>query len=320
MLIPAKGRRMAVIGATGFIGSHLTEHLVRLGAKVLAVARTEARRANLEAVADNCRFALADIRDRESIGTCLREFKPDTVFHLASNVDAEESFEQLRSSIENNTAGTANVIEAASRAGATVLVYADSCKVYGNGPVPYRRTQPEAPICSYAVGKAAGWQLCQVASAMTGMAVANVRSTSTYGPRQSPGLLGYVADCVRRGEPVRLMGGSQTRDLLYVEDAARALAAAAAEPVAWGQAVPVGGGCELSVVEICREAVSVLGGRVEVVADAQPPRVTEIWRSWSDNVEAREILGWSPAVSLREGLRRTLLGRGAEAHDTCVLQ
>jgi UDP-glucose 4-epimerase len=302
---PLARRRVAVIGATGFIGSHLTGFLVRAGASVLAVARNR-RLDNLAAVAADCRFAPADIRDRERLCATLAAFRPETVFHLAADVDAPESFEHMRASLAGNAMGTAHVLEAAANAGAETLVYADSCKVYGNGPTPYREAQPDAPLCSYAMGKAAGWRLCQLASSMTGMAVCSLRSTSAYGPRQNPNLITHVRDCARRGVPVRLMGGSQTRDMLYVDDLVRAFAAAAAEPAAWGHAIPVGGGVERTVVEICREVVNALGASIEVIADAQEPRLTEIWRSYSDNAEAAELLGWSPEVGLREGLSRTL--------------
>lgn len=300
-------RRMAVIGATGFIGSHLTEHLVRDGADVLAVARSVRRLANLEAVAGECRFTVSDILDRDSICAVLRGFKPEVVFHLAAEADADESFAHMAGALASNAIGTANVLDAASGSGAGLVIYADSCKVYGNGPVPYRRAQPDVPVCSYAIGKAAGWQLCRLSSRITGMPVCSLRSTFVYGPRQNPNLITHVRDCVRRDAPVRLLGGSQTRDLLYVDDAVRAFLAAATQPAAWGCVVPAGGGRELSVAELCREIVSLMGSRIEIVAGAREPRVTEIWRSYCDNKEARELLGWSPEVSLREGLARTLL-------------
>jgi UDP-glucose 4-epimerase len=302
------GRKVAVIGATGFIGSHLTEHLVRCGACVLAVARTTGRVANLKDVAGDCRFRTADIRHPESIRPVLAEFKPEMVFHMASDVDGDESFAHMTASIETNAIGTANVLEAAARAGSGVLIYADTCKVYGNGAVPYRQAQPEAPVCSYAIGKAAGWRLCLLAAAATGMGVRAVRSTSAYGPRQGRSLIAYVRECVRRGTPVKLMGGSQTRDPIHVDDLVRAFLAAAGEAGPWGCVVPVGGGCEISVADLCRWIVRLLGGGVEVVPDAFQPRTTEIWRTYCDNAEARQMLGWSPLVSLEEGLRWTLEG------------
>ena len=300
-----QAKRVAVIGASGFIGSHLTELLVKEGAEVLAVARSLRRLARLSEIAD-CRVCSADIQDREAIGAALHRFRPETVFHLASNTDAAESFQQMAGSLEANAIGTTNLLEAAARAGAGLFVYGDSCKVYGNGPVPYRCEQADAPVCSYAVGKAAGWRLCLVAGAFTGMNVCGLRPTFAYGPRQSRNLISYVEECVRRGDPVRLMGGAQTRDPIYVEDLARAFVCAATQPGARGCVVPVGGGEEIGVAVLSRRIVRMLGSDVEVVADAEAPRPTETWRSWCDNSDARALLGWAPAVSLEQGLRRTL--------------
>ncbi len=298
--------RTAVIGATGFIGSHLTERLVRDGATVLAIARSGRRLSNLQAVAGEHEFRACDILDRESICAALREFRPEVVFHLAAGADAQESFSHMACALASNAIGTGNALEAASRAQAGVFVYADSCKVYGNGEVPYRLEQPEAPVCSYAIGKSAGWRLCRLASTLTGMAVCGLRATFVYGPRQNPNLITHVRDCARLGRPVRLMGGSQTRDLLYVDDAVCAFLAAAHKSAAHGRTIPVGGGHELSVVQICRQVLRALGQTVDVVPDAVEVRLTEIRRSYCDNADAAELLGWRPAVSLEEGLLRTV--------------
>ncbi len=299
--------RTAVVGATGFIGSHLTERLVRGGAEVLAVARTTQRLSHLDRVAADCRFVLCDILDRDAIAGAIRGFRPEVVFHLAADRDAGETFSHMSTALAANAVGTANVLEAASAAGASVFVYADSCKVYGNGPVPYRASQPEAPICSYAIGKAAGWQLCRLSSALTGLSVVSVRATWVYGPRQNPNLITHVRDCIRENRPVRLLGGSQTRDLLYVDDAVAAFLSAAASPAARGRVFPIGGGAEFTVLEIARRVACTLSSPIEIVSGEEPPRLTEIWRMYTDNREARELLGWSPQVPLDDGLARALL-------------
>jgi UDP-glucose 4-epimerase len=312
-------RRVAVIGATGFIGSHLSEHLVRAGAEVLAVARSPRRRANLATVIEDCQLQLCDILDRARLDSVLCEFKPEVVYHLAAEPDAEETFAHIASSIEANALGTVNVLEAACGAGAGLVVYADSAKVYGNGPVPYRCAQAEAPRCSYAIGKAAGWRLCRLAASMTGIAVCALRPTFVYGPRQNRNLITHVRDCVSAGKPVQLLGGSQTRDLLFVEDAVRAFAAVAERQAAWGSAIPIGGGRELNLVQICREIVDLMGGSVEIVAGAHEPRLTEIWRSWCDNAEAGKLLDWNPQVGLPEGLARTLFeGPPVLGNEACA--
>jgi dTDP-glucose 4,6-dehydratase len=299
--------RVAVIGGTGFIGSHLVECLLELGASVSVFARGTHPIENLARVSGRCHFCPIDIvPDRQALCAAIGQVNPRVVFHLASAPDAAESFSQMVNCAHQNVIGTVQVLEAASLAGTEVVVYADSSKDYGNGPVPYRSTQRDAPVCSYAISNTAAWNFCRLASSMTGMAVCGLRPTFVYGPRQNWNLIAYVAACVRENRPVRLQGGTQTRDLLYVEDAVRAFVAAAIEKKAWGKVTPIGGGREVKIHRICKEALKVLGSDLPIVAEAEKPRLTEVWRSYCDNAEARKLLRWSPVVGLSQGLERTL--------------
>lgn len=300
------GRRVAVVGGTGFIGSHLVERLVCEGAEPLAVAHTPARLPHLAAVAAQCAFAVADISDAASIDGVFRRWRPEVVFHLAAEPDAEESFDHITACVRTNGLGLVNTLRAAAISGAEVFVYGASAKDYGNAPVPYRASQPANPVCSYAIVKAAGWQLCQLAASFAGLNVVALRPTFVYGPRQNRNVITYVHECVGQNRPVRLMGGSQTRDPLYIEDAVRAFVLAAVEPRAWGHAIPIGGGQELSVTSLCEAVIAALGAQTRVVAGAEQPRATEIWRSSSDNIDAARLLGWEPWVTLSDGLARTV--------------
>ena len=310
------GRRIAVIGGTGFIGSHLTEQLVSQGADVLAVARTQARLSQLSAVRSGCVVALADICDPCAIARVLRRFRPHIVFFMASHPDDRESFRQIAECVRTNLLGLLNTLQAASAAGTEIFVYGDSAKDYGNLEVPYQAGHPANPVCSYAIFKTAGWQLCQLVAGFTPMKTVALRPTLVYGPRQTRNIITYVRDCVAAGRHVLLMGGTQTRDPLYVDDAVRAYVAAALEPAAWGKAIPIGGGQELTVTSLCEAAVAALGGSVAVVAGAEQARATEIWRSRSDNTDALHLLGWRPEVALSEGLSRTVRSSIPHGHAT----
>jgi nucleoside-diphosphate-sugar epimerase len=299
-------RRIAVLGATGFIGSHLVERLVAEGADVLAISRTVGRLDRLRTVRGDCAIALCDLRDFDGLLRALQLFRPDTVYHLAAHPDGPESFAQFMQALEVNGVGLVNALHAAARSGAGLFVYGDSTKVYGNAGVPYRLSAPTSPLCSYAVMKAAGWQLCQLATACSGMQVSAVRPTFVYGPRQGTNLVSHVIACVAAGKPIRLQGGDQTRDPLYVDDAVEAFAAVPRHETAWGQAIPIGGGRELTVSAICDAVLAAIGMRVPVLANAEPPRATEVWRSTSDNADAHRLLDWQPRVSLATGLARTV--------------
>ena len=298
------GRRVAVIGGTGFIGSHLTARLIEYGADVVAVGRRTDHLVTLAPVRGHCRVALADICDADSIKRVLCRVRPDAVFHLASHPDAAESFAQVAKCMRVNGVGLVNTLEAAEAAHASLFVYGDSTKDYGNTPHPYSVSQSTAPVCSYAIVKSAGWQLCQLVSSFAALKTVALRPTFIYGPGQGRNVLTYARECVERGQPVRLMGGDQTRDPLFIADAVEAFIAALTSPDACGHAIPIGGGCELTVRDLCETAIATFGGSVPVVCGAEAPRSTEIWRSRCDNSDATRLLGWTPRVSLAEGLRR----------------
>jgi nucleoside-diphosphate-sugar epimerase len=306
-----RNQRVAVLGGAGFIGSHLVEHLVSLGNHVYVLTRGNSSLARLRHIEREYEFTACEIMDRKSLACALAAARPTAVFHLAGAPDATEGFAQMVHCMEQNAIGTVHVLEAASRAGAEIVVYADSSKVYGNGIVPYRTTQADEPVCSYAIAKAAGWRLCKLASSMTGIGVSALRPTFVYGPRQNWNLITYVEACARTGEPVRLQGGSQTRDLLFVGDVVRAFAAAAVMKQGWGRAIPVGGGREVSVRAICQIILDTLGSDVELQVDASAARMTEVWRSYCDNAEAERLLRWAPTTALDVGLRETLAGKKA---------
>ncbi len=310
------GYRIAVIGGTGFIGSHLAARLIEYGADVLAVGRRVDHLVRLGPLRGHCRVGLADICNADSITPMLCRFRPDVVFHLASHPDGAESFQQVAKCLHVNGLGLVNTLEAAEAAHASLFVYGDSTKDYGNTPDPYSVSRSAAPVCSYAIVKSAGWQLCQLVSSFAALKTVALRPTFVYGPGQGRNVLAYVGECVASGRPVRLMGGDQTRDPLFIDDAVEAFIAAINSPDASGQAIPIGGGCEMSVRALCEAAIATLGGTVPVVTGAEAPRPTEIWRSRCDNTDATRLLGWMPRVSLAEGLMRVFQGDPAVMRPT----
>jgi UDP-glucose 4-epimerase len=315
----ATANRIAVVGGTGFLGSHLSEHLVARGHEVLVVARS-LRRVGCLPSHPRLSFAAADIVERASIDRVLREFRPGVVYHLACEPDAAESEEHLRACLESNALGTVNTLHAAISGGARLFVFADSSKVYGNGPVPYRLDQPEDPICSYAIAKAAGWRLSTLLAAGGNVNIVGLRPTFIYGPRQNFNLINYVEQTVGKGKPIRIQGGRQTRDLLYVEDAVCCFECVMHSPEAWGRSLPIGGAHEISVLDLTREILVALGSDLEVIQDPETVRPTEIWRSFCDNADIRRYTGWTPRINLQEGLRRTFVSTPRAAGAVSTLE
>ncbi|MGH9632914.1 MAG: NAD-dependent epimerase/dehydratase family protein [Bryobacteraceae bacterium] len=301
-----QNQRAAVIGATGFIGSHLTERLVAEGNEVLAIAQSRRHLDALAGVEGQCEFRTCDVTDPDSLAEILEAFRPRYVFHLAAHPDGPESIQQIETCVRVNALGVINALNAANQAGCEVFAFADSAKVYGNSGVPHKTEHLPNPICSYAVAKTAAWQLCKLVAALSGMQVVGLRLTFVYGPRQNWNLIRYVQQCATAGQQVKVQGGSQTRDPLYIDDAIDAFLLAATQRVAYGHSIPIGGGQEMKVLELCRAVLRAMGEELPVVANAEQPRLTEIWRSACDNTDAKLLLNWSPRTTLMEGLTRTI--------------
>lgn len=300
------GTRVLVTGASGFIGSHLLGRALEGGAYVTALSRS---RGHLKGVSGPARykFVSCDLTCAEDTFRAIGKVAPQITFHFASHPDGPEDYAQAGAAIQANLTGTLNLLEALRRTGGGSLVFGDSCKVYGNGPVPYRESAGLEPGSSYALSKAAAWNLCRLYGGLHGLAVVSVRPTLIYGRRQGHNLFRFVAETAMRGETVQLDGGDQTRDPLYIRDAVEAfLAAGAAAPSLRGRVVNIGGGREVTVREIAELVVNLLGGRVQVVCRPGRARPTELWRSFCDNEEAWAMLGWRPLTALRPGLEETL--------------
>ena len=298
-------RLVAVTGATGFIGSHLVESLVGLGADVVTIARSSARLSNLAAVEGRHRFFECDLSERGALASVLSGVRPSMVFHLAAEPDVGESFDLIAARLKTNTFGFLNTLEYCTGIGCKRMVLADSSKVYGNQPVPHTAAQHPMPKSSYAVSKAAAWQFAQLASIQRQLDVVNLRFTFVYGPRQNWNLIQYVERCVENRQPVRLQGGTQTRDPMYVMDAVSALLAAGVSQDAAGYAIPAGGGSEMTVHSMCSKILGVLGADLPIVENAVSLRETEVFHSYSDNQDAKRLLGWEPIWTFDEGLRLT---------------
>lgn len=304
------GKRVLITGASGFLGYHTVQRLLRTGAQVCAVSRTAGRLAAVERC-DLLDHALCDLTNSEDTHRVFTDFKPQIVFHFASHPDGRESYSQARSNIECNLIGTLNMLESFHGTGKdpnAVFVYADSCKVYGGNAVPYRADMALMPLSSYAISKASGWELCQLYRRIHGTTTVSVRPTLIYGPDQSYNLIRFVVNCVLNGHhEVRLDGGEQTRDPLYVDDAIDAFILVAERGKSLsGRVVNIGGNNELSVKELAELIVRLMGSSIPVVCSPQCARPTDTARSFCDNDEASRAIGWQPRTNLVTGLLKTI--------------
>jgi nucleoside-diphosphate-sugar epimerase len=302
-------KRLLVTGGYGFVGRHLLRELAPRCTRLAVLSRSPPAGSGGEILPPHD-FIRGELAAADATVAQIRRFAPDLIFHLAAWPDQAESLDQTRHCVDTNLRGTLHVLEGARQTGAGVIV-GDSVKSYGNSSEAYSAETPEAPNSSYAITKVAAWHTAKLYSHLHGIAVSCVRPTLIYGPGQGFNLFEFVLKCLGEDRPeIRLKGGSQTRDPLFIDDAVSAYTAVGARIKALcGQVINIGGGREHTAVEIAEAVVRATGAKTAVVADPSDSRPTEIWRSRCDNARARDLLGWEPRVDLQQGIALMLDAR-----------
>jgi UDP-glucose 4-epimerase len=305
--------RTLVTGGAGFIGSNVVDALLARGDEVVVVDDlSTGRESNLEgARANSAELVRADIRDGDRIAQIVADAAPEAIFHLAAQIDVRKSVDNPGWDASINVEGTANVLEAARKAGVARFVNTSTGgAIYGDvDTIPSPESTPPAPMAGYGTSKFCAEQYCNLYARLHGLSTVTLRYGNVYGPRQDPlGEAGVIAifcgKLMDGGTPTIYGDGRQTRDYVFVGDVVAAnLAAADNRDV--GGAVNVGTGRETSVLDL----VAILqqeGGREDFEPDFAEARLGEIERSCLDVTRARIELGWEAQTSLNDGMRATL--------------
>ena len=304
-----------VTGADGFIGSHLTEALVREGAKVRAFClyNSQGSLGWLDRASDEVRSALdislGDIRDARFVEASCKDV--EVVFHLAALIAIPYSYQAPASFIETNVGGTLNVLEAVRSAGVGRVVQTSTSEVYGTpATLPIRETHPLNAQSPYAATKVGADQLALSFQRSFATPVVILRPFNTYGPRQSTrAVTATILTQLLDGKQEIQLGRLDTRrDLTYVSDVVEGyLRAGEAEGVE-GEVIQLGTGRAVSIQELFEAACRVLKVKARVKEDTRRlrPDASEVLVLESDPSKARAKLGWGASVSLEEGLERTV--------------
>lgn len=304
------GKRVLVTGGAGFIGSHLCEALVRLGAQVVVIDDLSGgSRQNLSSFGPT-EFAEGSILDRNLLGNCARGCK--YVFHLAALGSVPRSVEQPRLYQEVNTGGTLNVLEAAREAGASRVMFSASSSAYGENPVPWVETMPPLPKSPYAATKLAGEGLLRAYSSSYKLDTASLRYFNIFGPRQNANsayaaVIAAFAKALLSGQrPVVYGDGEQSRDFTFVANAVHAnlLAARSQRPIQ-GEVINVGCGSAVSVNELAKSMTAALG-REGLQPEYEPERAGDIKHSFANLSRANDVLDYRPIVAFQPGLEQTI--------------
>lgn len=302
-------KRILVTGGAGFIGSHLTEDLVKSGypVKIMDDFSTGSVNNIMELFNyKNFKMIRGSVTDKELVSKATADI--DVIFHLAAQVHVDRSVIEPRRTFEVNTLGTLNVLDAALENNIELVAYASTSEVYGSAQyTPMDENHPLNPASPYAASKAAADRLCFSYYNTYKLPVVIVRCFNTYGPRQKgSGYAAAIPKFLRRSlshlPPIIYGDGLQTRDYMYVKDTVKAYKLVLNSPESvLGQAINFGTGQEISILDLSKTIVQLSGNHFTPVHTSARPG--EVKRLCADITKAKKTLGFEPDYTIKKGLQ-----------------
>ena len=293
--------RALVTGGAGFIGSHLTEELLKTGEVIVLDNLSTGKRQNLPGGVE---LVEADISKQAGLDQIKNDF--DVIFHLAAQTSVGRSLEEPLKDFGTNAAGTLNVLEFARKGGSKV-VYASSCACYGDAAyLPVDEKHPLNPKSPYAAGKVSGEKLCGAYASAFDLPTVSLRYFNVYGPRQQGDCTGVISVFLQKAmesQPLKVFGdGEQFRDFIYVKDVVDATIKAG-EKCSDGQFINIGSGKKTVLNDVIQKVLKASGTECEV--EYQPERPGEIKGIYADVGLAKEMLGFEAQTGFEEGIKKT---------------
>jgi len=303
-----------VTGAGGFIGSHLTEHLVELGANVKAFVRYNSRNdwGMLELLPEEklsqIEVITGDLKDADAVRHAAKDV--GIIFHLGSLIAIPYSYIHPRETIETNILGALNVLTAAKENNVEKVIHTSTSEVYGTARyVPIDENHPLQGQSPYSASKIGADKVAESFYRSFNLPVAIIRPFNTYGPRQSArAVIPTIITQALAKEKIFLGSLHPTRDYTYVKDVVEGFIKVAESPKSVGEVINIGSNFEVSIGELANKIISLIGKNAEIVTDPVRvrPQDSEVERLWCDNTKAKRLLGWEPKTSLDEGIKKTI--------------
>jgi len=314
-VLKLKNKKILVTGADGFIGSHLTEEIVRQGWNVRAFVyyNSFSSWGWLDETPADVRKSLdvfaGDIRDPHGVRQAMKGC--DVVLHLAALIGIPYSYHSPDTYVETNVKGTLNVVQAARDLGLEKVVHTSTSEVYGTAKfVPITEEHPLQGQSPYAATKIGADQMALSFHRAFGLPVSVIRPFNTYGPRQSaraviPTIITQIAKGRRK---IKLGSLHPTRDFTFVQDTVRAFLAVAESDASVGEVINIGSGFEITIGETAELIAGLMGQEVSTHVEKERlrPRKSEVERLCADFSKAKKLTGWKPVYGGREGFKRGL--------------
>jgi NAD dependent epimerase/dehydratase len=307
--------KILVTGADGFIGSHLTEELVRRGHDVRAFVLYNSFNSwgwldqSEPHIKSSLDIFAGDIRDPHGVKEAMKGC--DIVLHLAALIAIPYSYHSPDTYVDTNIKGTLNIVQAARELGVQKVVHTSTSEVYGTARfVPITEEHPLQGQSPYSASKIGADQIAMSFHASFNTPVAIIRPFNTYGPRQSaraviPSIITQIATGVRT---IKLGALHPTRDFSFIKDTVEGFIAVAESERSVGEVINIGSNFEVSIGETVQTIADIMGVKICVETDdiRLRPDKSEVERLWADNRKARELACWQPSYGGREGFRRGL--------------
>jgi nucleoside-diphosphate-sugar epimerase len=302
--------KVLVTGGAGFIGSHITERLVKEAYEVRVLDNfSTGHRKNIAAISSQIELIEGDIRDFSTVCQAVRGC--DVIFHEAALCSVERSVENPRDSNAVNIDGTLNVLLAARDGGVRRVVFASSSSVYGGNPaLPKQETQAPAPASPYAVTKLTDELYCQTFHQLFGLETFSLRYFNVFGPRQDPNsqyaaVIPRFVEALLKGKPPVIEGdGQQSRDFSYIDNVVAANLLAMKASAGFGDAYNIACGQKTTVLQLAENLMQLLGVSIQPVHIR--PRPGDVRHSLADISKAESILSYQPLIDSMTGLKYTV--------------
>lgn len=307
-------KKVLVTGAEGFIGSHLTEKLVKLGTDVTALVQYNSFNnwgwidTFDKNIKDSINVVTGDVREYDGMKRVVKG--QDVVFHLAALIAIPYSYLSPMAYVKTNIEGTTNVLEACREYEVEKIVHTSTSETYGTALyVPIDEKHPMQGQSPYSASKIGADKMAESFYRSFDLPVATIRPFNTYGPRQSArAVIPTIISQILSGKTeIKLGSLIPTRDFNYVKDTAEAFIRIAESDKTVGKVLNVGSNHEISIGDLAKKIIDILGKDVEIICDEERlrPQNSEVNRLWADNTEIKELTEWRPIYSLEDGLNET---------------
>lgn len=310
-----QNKKILVTGADGFIGSHLTEELVRRGLDVRAFVYYNSFNSwgwldhSPEDIKNQLDVFTGDIRDPYGVKNAVKGC--DVVFHLASLIAIPYSYHSPDTYIDTNIKGTLNVLQASGELEIEKVVHTSTSEVYGTAMfVPITEDHPLQGQSPYSASKIGADQVAISFYKSFNTPVSIIRPFNTYGPRQSArAVIPTIITQIASGKTKIKLGALRpTRDFNYIKDTVQGFIAVAKTDMSLGEVINIGSNYEISIGETAELIAEVMGKKIEIETEhlRLRPVKSEVERLWADNSKAKRLLGWEPAYGNRNGFKKGL--------------